>query len=138
VAIARLFLGRGPRSIQVQGRRAANGVEDDVVALCDYGDAMATLATSFRCKLQNWTYVIGSEGYIAIPDFWRAECCSLYRLDERVDHFEDGRTSLGFDYEIDAVSADILAGRLESPIVPLATSLELQRDMLAIREAVPR
>ncbi len=138
VAIARLFIGRGPDSIQVTGRRAPNGVEDDVSAVCDYGDCMATLGTSFRCKLQNWTYVIGTEGYIAIPDFWRANSCSLFVLDERVDHFEDGRSTNGFDYEIEAVSREVLEGRTECEAIPLATSLALQEDMWAIREAIPR
>jgi predicted dehydrogenase len=138
VAMARLLTGRAPQGLQVCGRRAANGVEDDVVAICDYGDCMATLATTFRCKLQNWTYIIGTEGYIAVPNFWCADSCSLYRLDECIDHFEDGRSSLGFDYEIEAASADILAGRTQSDVMPLATSLALQEDMWAIREAVPR
>jgi predicted dehydrogenase len=138
VAIARLFIGRGPDSIDVVGRRAPNGVEDDVSAIFDYGDCMATLGTSFRCKLQNWTYIIGTEGYIAIPDFWRAERCALYELDTLVDSFEDGRITIGFDHEIDAVSRDILEGRRESPVIPLATSLALQEDMKAIRDAIPR
>ncbi len=138
VAIARLFIGRGPDSVDAVGRRAPNGVEDDVSAIFDYGDCMATLGTSFRCKLQNWTYIIGTEGYIAIPDFWRAERCALYELDTLVDSFEDGRSTIGFDYEIDAVSQDILEGRRESPVIPLATSLALQEDMKAIRDAIPR
>lgn len=137
VAISRLFTGRGPDSIQVTGRRAPNGVEDDVVIIGDYGDCMSSLGTSFRCKLQNWTYVIGTDGYIAIPDFWRADSCSLYHLDDRIDHFEDGRDTLGFDYETEAVSQDILEGRTESTVIPLATSLALQQDMAAIRAAIP-
>lgn len=138
VSIARLFTGRGPTDISVRGRRAANGVEDDVTAIFDYGDCMATLGTSFRCKLQNWTYVIGTEGYIAIPDFWRADRCSLFKLDQCIDSFEDGRDSLGFDYEIEAVSADIISGDKQSCVIPLLTSLALQEDMWAMREAVPR
>jgi predicted dehydrogenase len=138
VAIARLFIGRGPDSIQVTGRRAPNGVEDDVSVICDYGDCMATLGTGFRCKLQNWTYVIGTEGYIAIPDFWRAGSCSLFVLDQRVDHFDDGRDSQGFDFEIETVSREILEGKRECELIPLSTSLALQEDMWAIREAIPR
>ena len=138
VAIARLFVGRGPESMDVIGRRAPNGVEDDVSILFDYGDCMATLGTSFRCKLRNWTYIIGSEGYIAIPDFWRATRCELYQLDTLVDAYDDGRATIGFDYEIDAVSSDIIDGRRESEIIPLATSLAIQEDMKAIREAIPR
>lgn len=133
IAIARLFLPGQPQDIQVVGRTAANGVEDDVSAVLDYGHAIATLSTSFRCKLQNWAYVIGTQGYIAIPDFWRAEQCSLYSLDERIDHFEEPRDTFGFNYQIEEVSADILAGRKESAVVPLETSLALQRDMLEIR-----
>lgn len=138
VALARLFIGRGPDTVQVSGRRATNGVEDDVVAICDYGDCIATLGTSFRAKLHNWAFIIGTEGYIAIPDFWRAGSCSLYMLDERVDHYKDHRSSLGFDYQIQAASNDILAGKTESGVISLATSLALQEDMQAIREAVPR
>jgi predicted dehydrogenase len=137
VAIARLFTGRGPASVQLSGRRAANGVEDDVTMIFDYGDCMATLGTSFRCKLPNQACIIGTEGFISIPDFWRAERCSLFHLDERVDHFEDGRDSLGFDYQIAAASQDILAGKTGSGVIPLATSLALQQDMWAIREAIP-
>lgn len=134
VAIARLFLEGDPQGMQVTGRTAANGVEDDVAAVIDYGDAMATLGTSFRCKLQNWAYIIGTDAYVAIPDFWRADQCSLYRLDERIDHFEDERDTLGFNCEIAEVSADIIAGKTESDVIPLATSLKLQEDMLSIRK----
>ena len=134
IAIARLFLPGQPHNIQVVGRTAANGVEDDVSAILDHGQAIATLGTSFRCKLQNWAYIIGTHGYIAIPDFWRAEQCLLYHLDERIDYFEAQRDTFGFNYQIEEVSADILAGRKQSAVIPLATSLALQQDMLAIRQ----
>lgn len=134
VAIARLFLNAEPREIKVFGRTAANGVEDDVSAILDYGHAIATLGTSFRCKLQNWAYIIGTQGYVSIPDFWRADQCSLYQLDERIDHFEAQRDTFGFNYQIEEVSADILAGCKQSAVVPLEASLALQKDMLAIRQ----
>ena len=111
IAIARLFLPGEPHNMQVVGRTAANGVEDDVTAILDYGHALATLGTSFRCKLQNWACIIGTQGYIAIPDFWRADQCSLFYLDQRIDYFEEPRETVGFNYQIEEVSADILAGR---------------------------
>jgi hypothetical protein len=64
IALAFLFLQRDPDSIQVIARKAPNGVEDDLQMLFDYGDNetgfSATLATSFRSKLQNWAYIIGA------------------------------------------------------------------------------
>jgi predicted dehydrogenase len=133
VAIARYFTDRAPNSIAVRSRYAPNGVEDDVVMLFDYEDCVATLATSFRCKLQNWAYVIGTEGYIAIPDFWRANECYLYVLDERIESFNDGRAGSGFEFQIESVSEDILAGRKQSEVVPLSASLSFQQDMDRVR-----
>ncbi len=134
VALAQLFLRRDPQSIQVTVRKAPNGVEDDVVAILDYaGGEVATLATSFRCKLQNWAYVIGDEGYIAIPDFWRAGECFLYRLDECVDHFRECRSSQGFCHEADAVNDDLVQGRRQSAVVSLVDSLKFQEHMARIR-----
>jgi len=133
VALAALFAGRDPIDISVVSRHAPNGVEDDVAALFNYDDFVATLGTSFRAKLQNWAYVIGEDASIAIPNFWRASDCQLWVLDEMVDSFNDGRTTNGFDYQIEAVNADLLAGRKQSEIVPLSASLRFQQHMDLIR-----
>ena len=95
----------------------------------EYEDAAATLNSAFRCKFHNSTLVIGEEGYIILPDFWRARECLLYQMENCVEHFRDPRKSHGFDYEIEAVSQDLLEDRKESGVVPLATSLTLQEHM---------
>lgn len=137
VALAWLFMQQDPLGLQVAAHMAPNGVEDDVVMVFDYGEdtegAVATLATSFRSKLQNWAYIIGEESYIALPNFWRATECSLYQLDKRVDHFEDGRGSLGFNYETNASNEDILAGRQQNSIMPWETTMRLQHHMASVR-----
>lgn len=138
VALAWLFIQRDPEKIQVTAHKAPNGVEDDVAILFNYGDesdgAVATLGTSFRSKLQNWAYIIGEEGYIAIPDFWRASECSLYHLDTRVDHFDDGRKSLGFNYETVAANEDILAGRQQNSLVSWANTIRFQEHMERVKQ----
>lgn len=136
VALAWLFLRQDPADIHAVVHNAPNGVEDEVAMLFDYGagGSVATLGTSFRSKLRNWAYIIGEEGYIAIPDFWRASECSLYHLDTRVDHFADGRTSLGFNYETVAANEDILAGRQQNRTMPWTNTIRFQEHMERIRE----
>jgi predicted dehydrogenase len=138
VALAWLFMQKDPVEMQVVAHKAPNGVEDDVVMVFDYGEdsegAVATLGTSFRSKLQNWAYIIGEESYIAIPNFWHASECSLFELDTRIDHFDDGRTSLGFDYETIASNEDILAGRQQNSIMPWDTTARLQQHMARVRK----
>jgi predicted dehydrogenase len=133
VALTALFADADPQEIGVVSRNAPNGVEDDVVATFDYPQFVASIGTSFRAKLRNWAYIIGDEGYVAIPDFWRATECQFWVLDEMVDRFEDGRTTNGFDYQIKAVNDDLFAGRSQSEIMSLAARLRFQQHMDLIR-----
>lgn len=135
VSLAWLFMQQDPVGIKTTVHKAPNGVEDDVVMLFDYADgATATLATSFRSKLQNWAYIIGENGYIAIPDFWRAGECSLYHLDTRIDHFTDGRESLGLNYETTVSNEDILAKRQQNSIMPWSNTIRFQEHMKRIKQ----
>jgi len=138
VALTLRFLQRDPDAMHVIARRAPNGVEDDLQMLFDYDDSesgcTATLAASFRSKLQNWAYIIGEDSYIAIPDFWRARECRLFHLDECVDCFQDGRDSLGLNYEIVAANEDILLGRQQNRIVTWNATVRFQEHMERVRE----
>lgn len=136
IAFAWLFQQADPLEIKTIVRRAANGVEDDLMMLWRYAGSTATMGTSFRCKLRNWAYVFGEDGYIAIPDFWRAGEAMHYRLDECVECFDDRRDTLGFNYEAFAVGEDILRGQTESSIVPLTDSLRFQEHMALVRKTM--
>jgi predicted dehydrogenase len=133
IAIARYFTEKSPDAIHVVSRHAPNGVDDDVAMLFNYDNYIATLATSFRCKLPNTAYIIGTEGYIAIPHGWSARECHLYAMHERIDSFTDNRRGSGFEIQIEAVSNDILHGRKESAVVTHAASLAFQQDMDRVR-----
>lgn len=129
LAFAQLFAEQAPTDVQVLARSAPNGVEDDLVIMANYQNFNASLGTSFRARLPNWGYVIGTNGYIAIKDFFRASECELHVLDDKVEHFFDRRKGSGFEFQIQSVSQSILEGKLESTAVPLATSLSLQQQM---------
>ena len=81
-------------------------------------------------------YIIGEDGYIAIPDFWRASACYLYQLDQRVDAFIDERETAGLNYEAESVGRDILKGKSSSDVMPLSTSLALQEEMERIKARI--
>ncbi len=134
IAIARYFTEKSPDAIQVVSRHAPNGVDDDVTMLFNYDNCIATLATSFRCKLPNTAYIIGTEGYIEIPHGWSARECHLYAMHEQIDSFTDNRLGSGFEFQIEAVSEDILQGRKESAVVTHAASLAFQQDMDRVRD----
>ncbi|MGB0134903.1 Gfo/Idh/MocA family protein [Dokdonella sp.] len=133
ITMALQFFPDDPQSMHSAAHYAENGVEDHVSMLWNFGSASATLSTSFRSKLPNTASIIGTEGHIRIPDFWRARECSLFRLDDRIDQFYDGRKGSGFEFEIQSVSEDIAAGCLSSALVPTQASLRTQILMDRIR-----
>ncbi|MEM1410989.1 MAG: Gfo/Idh/MocA family oxidoreductase [Pseudomonadota bacterium] len=133
VALDWLFHRRSPRSLQALGHFAPNGVEDDVTWLLDHGQSVSSLGTSFRCRLGNSATLVGDEGWIHIPDFFRASECRLFELDDCVEHFQDERETVGFNYQIEAVQEDLRAGRTQSAIVTHADSIAFQEQMEAVK-----
>ena len=133
IAIARYFTGQSPNEIQVLSRRAQNGVEDDLAMQFNYDDCVASLAATFRCKLPNTTYLIGSEGHIEMPRGWGASDAHLYVAENLLDSYCDKRRGSGLEFEIQAVSDDILLGRRQSKVVPHAASLAFQQTMDRVR-----
>lgn len=137
LALNLMFNPQPYQNLMVNAHLASSGVDDEVHWTMDYGDRLSTLATSFRCRLPNYGFIIGDQGYIAIPDFFRASEAALYVLDKRVDYFSDNRQGSGFEFEIMAASQAIREGRLESDIMPLSASLTLQQQMEAILAHLP-
>jgi predicted dehydrogenase len=136
IAMAWLFLQQDPDDQTVWHHRADNGVEDDVVILNTYAgsDATAQLTTSFRSKLNNYLTLIGDQGTLTIADYWAAREVKLYRGPDCIDRFAVERPQCGFNHQIEQVSCDLLAGRLQSEIVSWNDSRAFQRQIAAIKQ----
>ena len=133
LAIAHYFNPAPLTDVSLKLQKAQSGVENDLVILAKANDVTLSLATSFQCRLQNAALIIGEDGYIKIPDFWRAKSCSLYKMDTKIDEFIDSESCIGYCYEATAVADMILQNKKEHPIAPLSTSLILQTQMDTIR-----
>lgn len=135
IAFAWYFLQATPEKMEVVRRNAPTGVDEEVVMQFRYPEATASLITSFRYKLPNYAYVIGDEGYIVVPDFWRSKESLLYIGEECVEHFKDPSKGRGFNFEIEAAGNDIISGMKESEIMPLSSSFALQEHMQSVLAA---
>jgi predicted dehydrogenase len=133
VAMAWLIMQEEPEEYNIVAEKAPTGVDYDVNMQLIYTDKrVANLHASFKIKLNNHCYIFGEKGYLDIPDFWRANKVLFYEEDELVDQFEDNREGLGFEFEIEAAAADILAGRTQSALMPHSYSIKLQELMSEI------
>ena len=133
LAIASFFAKKDLENLHVIANLAPNGVDDDVIITGNCGDIKATLATSFQCRLRNAAYIIGDKGYIVLPDAFRAFECSLYVLDDLIEHFDDNRESLGLQFEAEHAGEMMLAGKIESNVMSHQQSLLFQTQMERIK-----
>lgn len=133
LAISNFFLEQDLDDLHVRANIRECGVEDDVTILAKSGSVSVNLATSFQCRLSNHAYIIGDKGYISIPDAFRAYECSLFKLDDLVEHYSDGRDSKGYEFEAQAVANLVLGGHTESDIMSHSQSLLLQSQMERIK-----
>lgn len=136
LSFAYYFMHRLPDSMEIEASLAPNGVEDDVMLQASYHSVNAHLATSYKARLPNWGFIVGTQGYIAIPDFFRASKASLHQLDDCLESFDDKRQGSGFEFEISEACQCILRGHTESGIMPHQTSLDLQQQMENIRDRI--
>ena len=132
IAISRFFIDRSPDRVMVAHQPAPNGVEQDLTAVFDFGDMTSTLATSYRCRMGNAAYIIGEEGYIIIPNAFRADRASLFKVDDEIETFAAERTERGYHYQAINIGNDVLSGAKESSVAPLSASLSLQQDIKQI------
>ena len=133
IAIAHLFIGKAPATKTIKSIPSSTGVDVDTIMQFDYEEETALLHSAFRCKLHNHAYLIGEEGYIDIPDFWRARECHLYVHENVVDSYYDQRKGHGFEFEIESITRDLMDSKKESTIVSHQTSLELQKLLEDVR-----
>ena len=136
VAIARFFDRRDPPRIATSSQPAPNGVEANVTALLDFADSTTTLNASMSARLSNTAHIVGTDGYIVIPDAFRCDRAQLFVIDDLVDEVIIPRTERGYHYQAIAVGEDLAAGRMQSPIVPHDASIAFQRDMDAILKSI--
>lgn len=132
IALAYLFYEELPSKIMASGRKAPNGVEDEIHVTSFFSKGVAQWSSSFLNYLPNYAAIIGEKGHILIPDFWEARSAHLYRGNQLQDSFEDTRKGGGFEFQIEAVNQDLLAGRIASEIMPLNSSLQLQQTLESV------
>ena len=132
--LASMVYGKKPTDIVSQYTIGSTGVDELSVVVCKYSDyEMATLTSAIRLGTPHEARVMGSEGYIAIPDFWHPSELTLVRPGQERETFRFPYDGEGFQYEAMEVGQRIRAGLTESPIYPLDETLAIMETLDRIR-----
>lgn len=134
VQFASMVFGQQPTEILSNGYIGETGVDEIFTAIFGYGgNKMATLSSAIRLNTPHEARIMGTDGYISIPDWWHPTQFTLHksRSDSTTYTFElEGN---GYNYEAVEVADCVEAGKIESDVMPLDETLALMETMDKMR-----
>ncbi|HEY5371507.1 MAG TPA: Gfo/Idh/MocA family oxidoreductase [Hanamia sp.] len=137
VALAYYFTDMVPAEITASGAMTQTGVDERLAMIFQYGDVTATLFTAITTRMTNKLRLFGEEGYIEIHDFWRTRSAKLFDKDYNLlETFNDERIPHGFIFEMQHANDMIMAGKIESDIIPQSRSNDIQETMTEVRKQI--
>lgn len=134
ISLASMLFGE-PERIVSAGHLGETGVDEQNAIIFGYGEGqMALLSSALRTTTPQEVVIMGTDGMIRIPyQWWKPQKFTLLRAGKDAETFELPFKGNGYEYEADEVGRGVQAGRLESPILPLAETRSIMQMMDTIR-----
>ncbi len=138
LTLAELAFGTQPISFDAEAELSPDGVDVRLSVVANYSSGgSARLSSAINAHIAPNAQIIGTEGIIEIPNFWRAERMALISLSgEKVDEVYEPHQINGFEYQIIEVARCLEVGTVESPVVPWAWSVAMAELMDKIRSRI--
>ncbi len=133
ISLTAMILGL-PQTIQSHVHLGATGVDEQNALLFGYSNgAAALLSSAVRTQLPYDALIVGENGHLYIPDFFKAERVTLTLAGGNVQTFEFPHKKNGYEYQAIAIGDYLRAGKQESDIMPLDETIALMQLMDSIR-----
>jgi len=128
--------GESPENI-IASADIKNGIDVHTRMLLKYKNgAAASLSSAIKLEKPSDAYVYGTDGYIYVPNFYKADKFFVFKKDESEYEFSMPYGDNGFEFEIEEVCRCINEGRVESELMPLSKSIEIAKQMDRIRDLI--
>lgn len=127
ISFAQHFLGR-PDRVTATGTTYANGADASAVIHLAYADGRAAaLATSLAAQTPGRGVIVGTRGSIELePPFHHPSRIVVRRNGREAETIERLPTGRGYAHQAEEVQRCLAAGLTESPVMPLADTLDVQ------------
>ena len=123
------LMGGPPQDFTAMVQRVDSGVDMSVIMCMRYPGLLADCLTSIAGRMDDSAIISGTQGYIKQHRFLGSRKAELYnQRGELVDSFSDP-VEEGFIHEIDHFVQLIRSKDLESPLIPLADTLDFARKV---------
>ena len=134
--IFQLITGSSPEVLNASpliGKETGTDITDCAVMRYENG-IIGTMVLSFEVDLSCELNIIGEKGRIVVPMMTQPKSVKLINGDTYTEKTYDFPGE-GFQFEVDAFSQYVIDGVKDSPVMPLAVSLEIAKLMDNIRKS---
>lgn len=137
LAYARQVLGTAPDRIHADAHLGETGVDEQVAIIARHpGGALASITAAVRTNTPHELWICGTEGRIKVPGFWHAKEATLYADNAEPVTVTPAFPGNGYQHQAVEVARCVRAGLTESPIMPLAETLEIAASMDQVRRLI--
>ncbi len=134
LALAGMVFAGNPERIAGFAHIGESGVDEQAALILGWaGGRLASLTCAVRTATPQGARIDGTDGSITVPGFWHATSASLHGAAGRTVDVNLPHVGNGSEYQTIEVARCLAAGLTESPIMPLAESLAIQRSMDELR-----
>lgn len=135
ISFAYMIFGRTPIHASSFAHIGETGVDYQSSYLFGYDRGeIASLNASFSSDFKKDAYIIGTEGMIHIPLFWKADSFTLYKHEQDSQTFHFPYEATGLQFQAVEVMKCLREGKKESDIMSLNESLRIMQMMDRMRE----
>lgn len=133
LSFASMLLGSKPLKVSGALDMGVTGVDEQCAFILTYeGGRLAVLTGAIRTNTPQDAWVLGTEGYIKISEFWHADSLDLNRNGKN-EILKLPFQSNGYAHEAIEAMECLRNGKLESPVMPLEETVDLMKVLDAIR-----
>jgi dihydrodiol dehydrogenase / D-xylose 1-dehydrogenase (NADP) len=134
VSFASMVYGTQPAEIRSLSHIGETGVDEQFSLLFGYPEGkLAALSGAVRTKLINDAWIMGTEGYIHVPEFLFARSASLLVNGKEKETYEPEFIATGYNYEAAEAMRCLREGRTESSVMPLDETVGIMRTLDTVR-----
>jgi dihydrodiol dehydrogenase / D-xylose 1-dehydrogenase (NADP) len=134
IAFSSMIFGDTPKNITGLTSKCETGVDEQSTMLLGYeGGKMSVLSCAINTQTPKEARIIGNNGSIYIPEFFKATKAILEVVGEEPVTIEVPNKGNGYEYEAAAVMKCLEEGKLEHELMPLDESIAIIKVMDELR-----
>lgn len=137
IAFASMVFGKSPCKVTCMSHIGETGVDEQTAIIMGYEQGqLALLSCAIRTNTPQEARIIGTEGSIHIPNFWRATSATLVVSGKEEEKAYIPFEGTGYNYEAEEVMQCLRQGMVQSSEMSLAESLSIAETMDKVRSQI--